>query len=224
MDCSAQGLPIPHHLPEFAQVKVKSFSCIWLCNPMDCSPPGSSVHRIFQARVLEWAAISLSRGSSQPRDQMQVSCITDRCFTIWATREAFAQVHVYCNCDAVQPSHPLTVSSAFDFSQHQGLFPASGTFPVSHLFVSDEQNTGAPTSASVLPVNIQGWSPLRLTGLISFLSKGLFRSFPYHHYLKVSILWHSAFFTVQLSQTHMTTGKTIALTIGTSVWIGIWLL
>ena len=51
------------------------------------------------------------------------------------------------------------------------IFPASGTFPVSHLFVSDDQNTGA--SASVLPVNIQSWSPLRLTGLISLLSEGL---------------------------------------------------
>ena len=54
---------------------------------MDCSLPGSSVHGIFQARVLEWIAISFSRGSSQPRDQTRVSCIVDRCFTIWATRE-----------------------------------------------------------------------------------------------------------------------------------------
>ena len=52
-------------------------------------------------------------------------------------------------------------------------FPASGTFPVSHLSASDDQNTGASAPASVLAVNIQGWSPLRLTGLISLLSKGL---------------------------------------------------
>ena len=51
-------------------------------------------------------------------------------------------------------------------------FPASGTFSVSHLFTSDDQNTGASASASILPVNIQGLSPLRLTGLISLLSKG----------------------------------------------------
>ena len=44
-------------------------SCLTLCNPMDCSPPGSSVHGVFQARILEWVAISSSRGSSQPRDQ-----------------------------------------------------------------------------------------------------------------------------------------------------------
>ena len=46
-----------------------------LCDPMDCSPPGSSVHEIFQVRILEWVAISFSRGSSQPRDRTQVSCI-----------------------------------------------------------------------------------------------------------------------------------------------------
>ena len=57
-------------------------SCLTLCDPMDCSPPGSSVHGIFQAIVLEWIAISFSRVSSQPRDQTQVSCIVDRCFTI----------------------------------------------------------------------------------------------------------------------------------------------
>ena len=62
-------------------------SCPTLCNPMDCSLPGSSVHGIFQAIVLEWIAISFSRGSSQPKDQTRVSCIVDKCFTIWAPRE-----------------------------------------------------------------------------------------------------------------------------------------
>ena len=62
-------------------------SCPTLCNPMDCSLPGSSVHGIFQAIVLEWIAISFSRGSSWPRDWTRVSRIVDRCFTIWATRE-----------------------------------------------------------------------------------------------------------------------------------------
>ena len=64
-----------------------SQSCPTLCDPVDCSLPGSSVHGIFQARVLEWIAISFSRGSSQPRDRTQVSCIAGRRFTIWATRE-----------------------------------------------------------------------------------------------------------------------------------------
>ena len=60
-------------------------SCPTLCNPIDCSLPGSSVHGIFQARVLEWVAISFSRGSSQPRDRTQVSYIVGRRFTVWAT-------------------------------------------------------------------------------------------------------------------------------------------
>ena len=62
--------------------------CPTLCDPMDCSPPGSSVHEISQARILEWVAISFSRGSSQPRDRTRVSCTAGRFFTDWATREA----------------------------------------------------------------------------------------------------------------------------------------
>ena len=59
--------------------------CLTLCDPTDCSLPGSSVHGIFQAIVLELIAISFSRGSSQPRDQTQVSLIIDRRFTVWTT-------------------------------------------------------------------------------------------------------------------------------------------
>ena len=62
--------------------------CPTLCNPMDCSPPGSLVHGIFQAWILEWVEISFSRGSFWPRDQTQISHIVGRRFTIWATREA----------------------------------------------------------------------------------------------------------------------------------------
>ena len=53
---------------------------------MDYRPPGSSVHEIPQARILEWVAIPFSRGFSQPRDRTQVSCIAGRFFTIWATQ------------------------------------------------------------------------------------------------------------------------------------------
>ena len=62
--------------------------CPSLCNPMDCSLPGSSIHEIFQARVLEWAATSFSKGSSRPRDRTRVSHIAGRRFTVWATRES----------------------------------------------------------------------------------------------------------------------------------------
>ena len=64
-----------------------SQSCRALCDPMDCSLPGSSIRGIFQARVLEWVAVSFPRRSSQPRDWTQVSCMAGRRFTIWATRE-----------------------------------------------------------------------------------------------------------------------------------------
>ena len=57
--------------------------CPTLCDPVDCSPTGSSVHGLLQARILEWAAISFSRGSSQPRDWTQVSCIAGRHFNLW---------------------------------------------------------------------------------------------------------------------------------------------
>ena len=62
-------------------------SHVRICDPMDCSPPGSSVHVILQARILEWVAIPCLRESSPPRDQTQVSCIAGRFYTVWATRE-----------------------------------------------------------------------------------------------------------------------------------------
>ena len=58
------------------------------CDPMGWSPPGSSIHGILQARVLEWAAISFSRGSPRPRDWTWVSCVAGRHFNLWANREA----------------------------------------------------------------------------------------------------------------------------------------
>ena len=64
------------------KVKVKSFSCVQLCDTMDCSPPGSSIHGIFQASILEWVAVSFSRGSFQPWDRTQVSRIEGRHFTV----------------------------------------------------------------------------------------------------------------------------------------------
>ena len=67
-------------------------SCPTLCDPMDCNLPGSSVQGILQARRLDWVAISFSRGSSQPRDQTQVSFITGKFFTIWATGKPNTQL------------------------------------------------------------------------------------------------------------------------------------
>ena len=91
----------------YLSCKVLALICIFKLTLLDhdytlgvcfpCSPPGSSVHEIFQARILEWVAISFSRGSSQPRDRTQVSCTAGKFFTDWATREA--------------PNHPLKVKN-----------------------------------------------------------------------------------------------------------------
>ena len=82
------------------------------------------------------------------------------------------------SCSLHQWCHPVISFSDALFSFCPRSFPASGTFPMRCLFTSDDQNTEASASASVLPVIIQGWSPLRLTGLISLLSKGLSESSP----------------------------------------------
>ena len=66
-----------------------------LCDPVDCSPPGSSVHGIVQARILEWVAMAFLRGSSQPGDWTCISCIAGRFVTHWATWEA-------CTCHIEQ--------------------------------------------------------------------------------------------------------------------------
>ena len=64
------------------------YSCPTLCDPMDCNPPGFSVHGILLARISEWIAILFSRESSSPKDWTHVSHIASRFFMMWATREA----------------------------------------------------------------------------------------------------------------------------------------
>ena len=85
----ASSLKQKHFLVEWSEVTPL---CLTLCDPMDCSPPGSSVHGDSQARTLEWAARPSSRGSPQPRDQTQVSYIAGRLFTNWATRKQLTQM------------------------------------------------------------------------------------------------------------------------------------
>ena len=110
------------------------------------------------------------------------------------------------------PLSQLTISSSvISFSSCLQSFPASESFPMSQLFASSGQSIGASASASVLPMNIQDWFPLGLTGLI-LQSKGTLKHLFLHHSSKASVLQHSAFFIVQLSYPYMTTGKTIALT------------
>ena len=126
--------------------------CLTLCDPMDYSPPGSSVHGILQARILEWPAMPSSRGSSLPRDRTHVSCISCTADGFF-TAEPPERPHNFCqvqslSCvrlfatpwtaackaslsitethvgDAIQPSHSLSSPSRhnFNLSQHQGLF------------------------------------------------------------------------------------------------------
>ena len=125
--------------------------------------------------------------------------------TLWV------QTHVHWVGNAIQPSilcHP--------FSSCLQSFPASESLPRNHFFASGGQSIGAFASASVLPMNIQDWFSLGLTGLISLQSKGLSRVLQ-HYSSKASILQCSAFFMIQLSPPYMTTWKTIALTIRTFV-------
>ena len=86
---------------------------------------------------------------------------------------------------------------------------------MSQFFASGGQSIGVSASTSVLPMNTQDRSPLGLTSLFSLLSKGLSKSLLQRYSSKASILWHSAFFMVQLSHPYVTTGKTVALTIWT---------
>ena len=86
----------------------------------------------------------------------------------------FAQTHAHWVSDAIQPAHPF---SHPPFSSYPQSFPASGSFPMSQLIASGSQRIGASASASVLPMNIQGWFPLAWTVLISLPSKGLSRVF-----------------------------------------------
>ena len=207
--------------------------------PWTVAPPGSSVHGILQARILEWVAISFSRVSSPPRDQIWVSCIAGRFFTIWAIREASWQAsvqsltrvltlrphglqHARLPCPSPTPRacsnsglssqwcHPTISSSVFPFSSCLQSFPASGSFPMSQFFTSSGQSIGVSASASVLPVSIQDWFKIDWFDLLAV--QGTLKSLFQHHSSKASILWHSAFFIVHLSHPYMTTGKTIALT------------
>ena len=115
---------------------------------------------------------------------VQFSSVTQSSPTLWDPMDCSTSGFPVCyhswsysnSCPLSQWCHPTMSSSVVPFSCPQS-FPASGSFPMSQLFTSGGQSIGASASASVLPMNIQGWFPLGLTGLISLLSKGLSRIF-----------------------------------------------
>ena len=104
--------------------------------------------------------------------------------------------------------HPTISSSVIPFSSHLQSSPASGSFPLSQLFESGGQSSGASALASVLTMNIS----FRMDRLDLLAIQGTLKSLLQHHSSKASVLRRSAFFTVQLSHSCITTGKTIALT------------
>ena len=142
-------------------------SCPTFCNPMDCSPPGSSVHGILQAIILKWVALSFSRGSSQPRDQIQVSHTACRFFTIWAC------VRVYTL--KAMATHSNTLALQITWMEEPGRLQSMGSWRVRHDWVTSLslftfmhwRRKWQPTPV-FLPGESQGWQSLvgfRLWGL-----------------------------------------------------------
>ena len=138
---------------------------------------------------------------------MLTICCCDCCSVAKScpTLQSHGLQHIRLLCTSLSPgdcsnSCPLSrwcyitiTSSAIPFSSCLQSFPASGSFPMSWLFVSGGQNIAASASASVLPMNIQDWFPLGSTGLIFLLSKGLSRVF------SSTTIWKHQFFSAQLS-------------------------
>ena len=104
--------------------------CLTFCDCVDYSPPGSFVHGIPQARILEWVAIPFSRGSSWPRDQAWVSCIAGRFFTIWATKSMV--LHEPHDFRVLPPGANLKIEKLFFTWGHEILFYCLATILFTH--------------------------------------------------------------------------------------------
>ena len=105
-------------------------------------------------------------------------------------------------CPLSQWCHPTISSSVVPFSSCLQSFPASGSFPMSHFFASGGQNIGVSASASVLPMNIQGWFPLELAGLISLQSKGISKSSATPQFKSINSLVLSFLYSPTLTSLH----------------------
>ena len=121
------------------------------------------------------------------QSSVQFSCSVSCSVQLFATSWTMQQARLPClsptpgaysnSCPSSQRCHPTISSSVTSFFSRLQFFPASGSLPMSQFFTSDSQSIGTLTSAWVLPMNIQDWFPLGLTGLISLLSKGHSRVF-----------------------------------------------
>ena len=167
------------------------FSRVQLCDPIVGSPPGSSIHGIFQARVLQWVPryILSSHGwpSGHSHDTAVISSVQFSLSVVSDSLQPHGLQHVTLPCPSPSPGacssplslwcHPTISTSVIPFSSRLQSFPTSGSFQMSQFFAPGGQSIGVSASASVLPMNIQDWFPLGLTGWISLKSKGLSRVF-----------------------------------------------
>ena len=236
MDCSTPGFPI-HLTNSWSLLKLMSIESVMpsnhliLCHPHLLLPSIFTSIRVFSiesALHIKWPTywsfsfsiclsseysglISFQIGSDQLLSRVRLFA------TPWITvRQASLPITNSRSspklCPSSQWCHPAISSSVIPFSSCPQSLPASKSFPMSQLFAWGGQSTGVSALASFLPKKSQGWSPSEWTGWISLQSKVTLESLLQHHSSKASILWRSAFFTVQLSLPYMTTGKTIALT------------
>ena len=178
---------------------------------LPCPSPGDLPHPEIESASLTSPALVGGFFTTSCCPSVSQSCLTlsnpvnhrTPGFPVLHRLPEFAQTHIHWVSDTFQLSPPLF------FPSPPAISLSSGSFLMSWLFASGGQSTGASASASVLPMNIQGWFPLGLTDLIS---QGTLKSLLQHHSSKASMLQWSAFYMIQLSHLYMNTGKTIALT------------
>ena len=153
--------------------------------------------RLFVPWPQIWTTLHKMGMAISPPHKDEMRVLSSRCSVVSNSLESHGLQHTRLPCptlsarvcsDSGPPSrwcHPTVLSSVAPFSSCPQSFPTSGSFPMSRLFASGGQSSGDSASASVPPMNIQGWFPLGLTSLISLLSKGLLRVF---YNLKAPIL------------------------------------
>ena len=198
-------------------------SWLTLCEPRDCSPPSSSVHGISEARILEWVAISFSRGSSLPRDWNCIPWIGRLILYHWATSEAQSSrsivvqwlshvwpfgspwlQHARLSCPSLSPK---ACSNSYPLSQWyhpiilSSFVPFSSflqSFPASGSFLMSVLRIRLPKywSFSISPSNeYSGLISFRMDWLDLLAVQGTLKSLLQHHSSKASVLWCSAFFS-----------------------------